>query len=178
MDKRDAHCPYLQMSCCFQSPHQHVAFFMCSQRLMKVVLRCQNLDALRSALWGPPTSQNNAGFKPPKSYRSVFRQSFLVVFLAAAALDWCKVLGDRWVLIHDAVRASFRIGSCRGRACQPVRFTPLWWLAFWVCAMDKSRTSRFVMSCYRWRLRCSWMAFGLLPVLVMFPVRPKFKRRL
>ena len=36
-------------------------FFMCSWRLMKVVSRCQNLDALRSALWEPATSQNLTG---------------------------------------------------------------------------------------------------------------------
>ena len=48
--------------------------FMCTLRLMEVVLRCQNQDALRSALCGPATSQNNAGFRPPLSPRSVFRQ--------------------------------------------------------------------------------------------------------
>ena len=35
-------------------------FFMCSWRLMKVVLRFQNQDALGSALWEPATSQKLA----------------------------------------------------------------------------------------------------------------------
>ena len=45
---------------------------MCCWRLMKVVLQCQNQDALRSALWEPTTSQNWAGSKPPKRAHSVF----------------------------------------------------------------------------------------------------------
>ena len=48
--------------------------FMCCQRLMKVVLQCENQDALRSALRRPATSQNNAGSKHPDRPRSVFRQ--------------------------------------------------------------------------------------------------------
>ena len=47
---------------------------MCCQRLVKVVLQCQNQDALRSALRRPATSQNNAGSKHPDRPRSVFRQ--------------------------------------------------------------------------------------------------------
>ena len=31
---------------------------------LKIVLQCQNQDALRSAFWEPATSQNNAGFNP------------------------------------------------------------------------------------------------------------------
>ena len=41
---------------------------------MKVVLQCQNQDALRSAHRRPATSQNNAGSKHPDRSRSVFRQ--------------------------------------------------------------------------------------------------------
>ena len=48
--------------------------FMCCQRLMNVVLQCQNQDAFRSALRRPATSQNNAGLKHPDRPRSVFRQ--------------------------------------------------------------------------------------------------------
>ena len=50
---------------------------MCSWRLMRVVLQCQNQDGLRSALWGPATYQDLAGSRPPKSPRSVFRQELL-----------------------------------------------------------------------------------------------------
>ena len=45
---------------------------MCSERLMKVILQCQNRDALR--LRRPATSQNIAGSKHPHSPNSVFRQ--------------------------------------------------------------------------------------------------------
>ena len=51
--------------------------------------------------------------------------------LAAAALDWCNVLGDR----HHAVRASCCMGSWAARACTPVRITPygqLPGLLFWI----------------------------------------------
>ena len=53
---------------------------------MKVVLRCQNKDALRSALWEPATSQNLAGSKPPKSPRSVFRQGLIGVLMPVSCL--------------------------------------------------------------------------------------------
>ena len=35
----------------------------CTQRLVEVVLRCQNQDALRSALWRPATPQHPQGLK-------------------------------------------------------------------------------------------------------------------
>ena len=55
--------------------------------------------------------------------------------LAAATLDWCEVLGDRWVFPHHAVRTSFRMGLWTTRACKLVRITPygqLPGLLFWM----------------------------------------------
>ena len=61
--------------------------------------------------------------------------------LAASALEWCKVLQDRWVLLHYAVKASFPVGRWSARACLPVRFSVLW-PAAWVACLDKSRGSK------------------------------------
>ena len=60
--------------------------FMCSWRVMKVVLQFQNQDALRSAPWGPATSPNVAGSKPPKSPHNVFRQQTAHLFGSRACL--------------------------------------------------------------------------------------------
>ena len=46
---------------------QDLSFFclyMCSWRVIKFVLQCQNQDALGSAFRGPQTSQNMAGENP------------------------------------------------------------------------------------------------------------------
>ena len=63
--------------------------------------------------------------------------------LATAALGWCKVLRDRWVLPHLVVRASFCIQTRPARACLPVRVTPLW-PALWTSFLDKTRYSRTI----------------------------------
>ena len=60
--------------------------------------------------------------------------------LGASALEWCKVLQDRWDLHHYAVRASFSKGRWSARACLPVRFSVLW-PAAWVACFDRSRSS-------------------------------------
>ena len=50
----------------------------------------------------------------------------LAVSLDTAALGWCKVLGDRWVFPHHAVRASLCVQTWTAMACLPVRcFPPL-----------------------------------------------------
>ena len=63
--------------------------------------------------------------------------------LAASAFEWCKVLRDRWVLPHYAVRASFSMGRWSARARLPVRFSVLW-PAAWVACSDRSRGSNSV----------------------------------
>ena len=63
---------------------------MCSQRLMKFVLRCQNQDALRSALGRPATSQTNAGSQPP-------------VARAAYSAKSASVAGS-WLVLQDCLR--------------------------------------------------------------------------
>ena len=62
--------------------------------------------------------------------------------LAAAAVLSCKVLLDRWIAPHLAVRTFF---DCRWtcRVPQPVRRTPLWH-ASWLPAIDKGRGSKSV----------------------------------
>ena len=72
------------------------------------------------------------------------RRDFVLGYpLGAAALEWCTVLLDRWVLPHYAVRASFSLGRWSARACLPVRFSVLW-PAAWVACSDGSRGSKSV----------------------------------
>ena len=66
--------------------------FMSSERLMKVVLPCQNQDALRSALRRPATSQNNAGSDHPNCQRSVFRQETHVHRSAPQGSESCLLV--------------------------------------------------------------------------------------
>ena len=51
------------------------------------------------------------------------RDFFLGCTLAIAAIGWCRVLTDRWVLPHHAVRASFCIETWTAMVCVPVRAT-------------------------------------------------------
>ena len=63
--------------------------------------------------------------------------------LTVAAVSSCKVLDDRWVAPHLAVRTLF---DCRRWTCsvtQVVQRTPLW-PASWLPAVDKSRSSKSV----------------------------------
>ena len=74
MDQRNSHCPcLLSLETAAKGTPTSIPF-MCSSRLMKFILPCQNQDALRSAFRRPATSQNNAGSKHPNRPRSVFRQ--------------------------------------------------------------------------------------------------------
>ena len=61
--------------------------------------------------------------------------------LAAAALRWCRVLPDRWVMPHHAIRASFRLGTWAARSTVSVRYSALW-PASWIGVADRSRTSK------------------------------------
>ena len=61
--------------------------------------------------------------------------------LATAAASWCRVLPNRWVMPHHAVRASFRLGTWTARSGVSVRYSALW-PACWTRVTDRSRTSR------------------------------------
>ena len=63
--------------------------------------------------------------------------------LAAAALDSCWVDDSRWIQPHFAVVASFQRVRWSVEVTQPCRVTPLW-PAFWVLAVDRTRSSRSV----------------------------------
>ena len=79
-------------------------------RLTKVILRGQNQDALRSALWGPATSQNLAGSKPPKSPRSVFRHFFP---RATTQVPWNPVFDTRFKCVSQTLNGRFKFGLFR-----------------------------------------------------------------
>ena len=62
--------------------------------------------------------------------------------LAASALSWCRVLGERWVLPHHALRASFGLGAWTSRSRQVALYSALQ-LASWVFFFfDKTRSSK------------------------------------
>ena len=72
------------------------------------------------------------------------RRDFMVGCpLAVAAVSSCKVLADRWVAPHLAVRALFDYSRWTCSVTQVVRYTPLW-PASWLPAVDKSRGSKSV----------------------------------
>ena len=93
--------------------------FMCCQRLMKVVLQCQNQDALRSALRRPATSQNNAGSKHTNS--PLFRQTTLSFRDVVTQSESCTVLvspleiGARTCPKKRATHASIRGKARKGK---------------------------------------------------------------
>ena len=85
-----------------------------------------------------------AGVAPLRTCCSAFgsgggyRRAFVLGCpLATSALKWCKVLQDRWVLAHYAVRASVSMGRWSARVCQPARFS-----AAWVTCLGKSGSSK------------------------------------
>ena len=69
------------------------------------------------------------------------RDFFLVCPLASAALGWCRVLEDRWVLPHHSVRSSFLMGRWSAKFCQSVSYSVIW-PAAWVSAVDKTLSSK------------------------------------
>ena len=99
--------------------------FMCCQRLMKVVLQCQNQEALRSALRRPATSQNNAGSKTPHSPRSLFRQITLRYMPRARATHHGRDARRTCRREHRACLCSVLHCTCSmwisSRQCQPCR---------------------------------------------------------
>ena len=74
---------------------------------MKVVLQCQNQDALRSALRRPATSQNNTGSQHPNRPRSVFRQNIArrVGPLLRRSFKLVSDVRDVCSALHPAVRS-------------------------------------------------------------------------
>ena len=60
---------------------------------------------------------------------------------AAAAVSGCKVVRDRWVVPHFAVRTCFDYSRWLARVSLPVQRTPLW-PASWLPVLDKSRGSK------------------------------------
>ena len=91
-----------------------------------------------------------AGLRPAvtckKAWDSVggHRRDFMVGCpLAVAAVLSCKVLNDRWIAAHLAVRTFFDCGRWTCSVTQVVQRTPLW-LASWLPAVDKSRGSKSV----------------------------------
>ena len=71
------------------------------------------------------------------------RDFFIGCPLVTAALGWCTVSEDRWVLSHHSVQASFCVETWTARACLPVRVvSPPLWLASWTSFLDLSRSSR------------------------------------
>ena len=72
------------------------------------------------------------------------RRDFMVGCpLAAAAVLSCAVQPDRWIAPHLAVRVLFDYSRWSCRVTQPIWFSPLW-LASWLPAVDKSRSSKSV----------------------------------
>ena len=63
--------------------------------------------------------------------------------LAVAAVSSCKVLDDRWIAPHLAVRTLFDCCRWTCSVTQVVQCTPLW-PASWLPAVDKSRGSKSV----------------------------------
>ena len=89
-----------------------------------------------------------AGLDPDPNCEQAFcasggsrRDFFLGCPLASAALGWCRVLEDRWVLPHHSVDSSFLMGRWSAKFCQPVSYTVIW-PAAWVSALDKTRNSK------------------------------------
>ena len=80
----------------------------------------------------------------------------------AADLDWCKVVGDRLVLLHHAVRASFRLGSWTDKACLPVSLHfglhpgLVLWIIHVVPGQLRGASGMSLMSSYRWCLQFWW----------------------
>ena len=72
------------------------------------------------------------------------RRDFMVGCpLTVAAVSSCKVLGDRWIAPHLAVRTLFDCSRWTCSVTQVVLCTPLW-PASWLPAVDKSRGSKSV----------------------------------
>ena len=89
-----------------------------------------------------------AGSDPAPTREQVFgaangskRDFFLGCLLASAALGWCRVLEDRWILPHHSLRASFCLGWWSTRCCQALRYSVVW-PAAWVSAVGKTRNSK------------------------------------
>ena len=68
---------------------------------------------------------------------------WLVVLLRSLQFLSCKVLEDRWVAPHLAVRTLFDCCRWTCSVTQVVQRTPLW-PASWLPAVDKSRGSKSV----------------------------------
>ena len=77
--------------------------------------------------------------------------------LAASALSWCRVLGERWVLPHHAVlRASFGLGAWTSRSRQVALYTALWlasWVFFFLIRLVALSLPQFVV--------CHWCLQGV-----------------
>ena len=74
------------------------------------------------------------------------RRDFMVgcpLAAAAAAVLSCKVQLDKWIAHHLAVRTLFDCCRWECWVTQPVQRTPLW-PAYWLPAIDKSRSSKSV----------------------------------
>ena len=72
------------------------------------------------------------------------RRDFMVGCpLTVAAVSSCKVLNDRWIAPHLAVRTLFDCCRWTCSVTQVVQRTPLW-PASWLPAIDKSRSSKSV----------------------------------
>ena len=91
-----------------------------------------------------------AGVKPSVTCKRTWgssgghRRDFMVGCpLAVAAVFSCKVLEDRWVAPHLAVRTLFDCCRWTCSVTQVVQRTPLW-PASWLPAVDKSRSSKSV----------------------------------
>ena len=126
-----------------------------------------------------------AGFKPAvtckKAWDSVggHRRDFMVGCpLTVAAVSSCKVLGDRWIAPHLAVRTLFDYSRWTCSVTQVVRYSPLW-PASWLPAVDKSRSSKSVevqrvWEVYDERLRfmsCQDALLLMLPLLLVMFLR-------
>ena len=91
-----------------------------------------------------------AGLRPAvtckRAWESVggHRRDFMVGCpLTVAAVSSCKVLDDRWIASHLAVRTLFDCCRWTCSVTQVVQRTPLW-PASWLPAVDKSRSSKSV----------------------------------
>ena len=105
------------------------------------------------------------------------RRDFMVGCpLTVAAVSSCKILSDRWVAPHLAVRTLFDCCRWTCSVTQVVQRTPLW-PASWLPAIEKNRRSksrgfgRFMMSVSNLclvKMLCCWMRVWMS---VMFLVR-------
>ena len=91
--------------------------------------------------------------------------------LTVAAVSSCKVLDDRWVAPHLAVRTLFDCCRWTCSVTQVVQRTPLW-PASWLPAVDKSRSSKSVgfRGFGRFMMSVSSLCLVVMPCCWMLPL--------